>query len=97
MKQAIGRYSRDFVAVIVLLVIGLATLFVILSQQSSALPSWFPILGKDQFHLEVEFQTAQAVTPGQGQTVNLAGVKIGDVTERQPRERCRRRRRRHRP
>ncbi len=30
--------------------------------------------------LEVEFQTAQAVTPGQGQSVNLAGVKIGDVT-----------------
>ncbi len=80
MRQAIGRYSRDFIAIIVLLVIGSATLFAILSQQSSALPSWFPILGQDRFHLEVEFQTAQAVTPGQGQSVNLAGVKIGDVT-----------------
>ncbi len=52
----------------------------ILSQQSSALPSWFPILGQNRFHLEAEFQTAQAVTPGQGQSVNLAGVKIGDIT-----------------
>ena len=79
MRQAIGRYSKDFVAIIVLLVIGLATLFVILSQQASALPSWFPILGEEKFQLEAEFETAQAVTPGQGQSVNMAGVKIGDV------------------
>jgi len=78
-RQAIGRYSKDFVAIIVLGLIGLATLFVILSQQASALPSWFPILGEESFQLEAEFQTAQAVTPGQGQSVNMAGVKIGDV------------------
>jgi phospholipid/cholesterol/gamma-HCH transport system substrate-binding protein len=79
-KQAIGRYSRDFIAILVLAAIGLATLFVILSQQATALPSWFPILGEDRFELEAEFQTAQAVTPGQGQAVNMAGVKIGDVS-----------------
>ena len=79
MRQAIGRYSRDFVAILILGLIGLATLFVILSQQASALPSWFPILGEEKFQLEAEFQTAQAVTPGQGQSVNMAGVKIGDV------------------
>jgi phospholipid/cholesterol/gamma-HCH transport system substrate-binding protein len=79
-KQAIGRYFRDFIAILVLAAIGLATLFVILSQQASALPSWFPILGEDRFALEAEFQTAQAVTPGQGQAVNMAGVKIGDVS-----------------
>ena len=53
----------------------------ILSQQSTALPSWFPVLGEDRFELKAEFQTAQAVTPGQGQTVNISGVKIGDVTK----------------
>ena len=47
----------------------------------SALPAWFPILGEDRFELKTELQTAQAVTPGQGQTVNLSGVKVGDVTE----------------
>jgi phospholipid/cholesterol/gamma-HCH transport system substrate-binding protein len=80
MKKALRRYTRDFIAVLVLGAIGLAALFVILSQQSTALPSWFPFLGQDRFELRTEFQTAQAVTPGQGQTVNLSGVEIGDVT-----------------
>lgn len=81
MRQAIGRYLKDFIALIILALIGLATLFVILSQQASALPPWFPILGEDRYELKVQLETAQAVTPGQGQTVNMAGVKIGDITE----------------
>ena len=81
MRKALRTYTKDFVALIVLAVIGIATLFVILSQQASALPSWFPFLGEDRFELKTELQTAQAVTPGQGQTVNLSGVKVGDVTE----------------
>src|SRR4051812_26052547 len=28
-----------------------------------------------------EFSSAQAVTPGQGQTVNVAGVKVGEIGE----------------
>ncbi len=80
MRHAIKRYSRDFVAIIILALIGLTTLFVILSQQASALPSWFPILGEESYQIKAEFETAQAVTPGQGQSVNMAGVKIGDVS-----------------
>ncbi len=91
MRQAIGRYSKDFVAIIVLLLIGLATLFVILSQQASALPSWFPLLGEERFELEAEFQTAQAVTPGQGQSVNMAGRQDRRRHRRRARGRCRRR------
>ena len=53
----------------------------ILSQQQQPLPSWVPFLGEDRFELKAEFSTAQAVTPGQGQTVNIAGVKVGDVSE----------------
>ncbi len=81
MKKALRTYTRDFIAIILLAVIGTLTLFVILSQQSASLPQWFPILGEDRFELKAEFQTAQAVTPGQGQSVNLAGVKIGDITD----------------
>ena len=80
MRKAIRTYLRDFVALILLAIIGLLTLFVILSQQASALPSWFPILGEERFELKAELETAQAVTPGQGQTVNMAGVKVGDIT-----------------
>ena len=81
MKKALRTYTRDFIALIVLFAIGMAALFVILSQQASALPQWFPLLGENRFELKVELQTAQAVTPGQGQTVNLSGVKVGDITE----------------
>lgn len=81
MKKALKTYTRDFVAILVLAAIGLTAMFVILSQQSAALPSWLPFLGQDRFELKTEFQTAQAVTPGQGQTVNLSGVRIGDVTD----------------
>jgi phospholipid/cholesterol/gamma-HCH transport system substrate-binding protein len=81
MKKALRTYTRDFIALLVLGAIGLAALFVILSQQASALPSWFPFLGEDRFELRTELQTAQAVTPGQGQTVDISGVKVGDVTK----------------
>ena len=63
MKKALRTYTRDFIALIVLFAIGIATLFVILSQQASALPQWFPLLGENRFELKVELQTAQAVTP----------------------------------
>lgn len=80
MKKALRTYTRDFIAILILGVIGVVALFVILSQQASALPSWFPLLGEDRFELKTELQTAQAVTPGQGQTVDISGVKVGDVT-----------------
>lgn len=81
MKKALRRYSRDFVAVLVLAAVGLGMLFAILSQQSTALPSWFPILGENRFELRTELETAQAITPGQGQTVNMSGVEVGDITK----------------
>ncbi len=36
---------------------------------ASTCPSWVPIVGSDFVDYKAEFQTAQAVTPGQGQTV----------------------------
>lgn len=80
MRRAIREHARDVVAIVALTVLGLVTMFVILSNQATALPSWFPILGKDRFELKAEFQTAQAVTPGQGQAVNISGIQVGDVT-----------------
>jgi phospholipid/cholesterol/gamma-HCH transport system substrate-binding protein len=51
----------------------------ILSNQRFNLPGWVPVAGSDHFELEAELATAQAVVPGQGQSVNIAGVKIGDI------------------
>jgi phospholipid/cholesterol/gamma-HCH transport system substrate-binding protein len=81
MRRAIREHLRDFVAIIALVVIGLAVTGVILSQQRQPYPSWIPFLGDDQFELKVEVATAQAVTPGQGQTVNMAGIEVGDIRE----------------
>jgi phospholipid/cholesterol/gamma-HCH transport system substrate-binding protein len=38
------------------------------------------LAGLDRFELEAEFSSAQAVTPGQGQSVDIAGIRVGDVT-----------------
>jgi phospholipid/cholesterol/gamma-HCH transport system substrate-binding protein len=81
MRRAIREHLRDFIAIITLLVLGLAATIAILSQQQAVYPSWIPFLGDDRFELKAEFTSAQAVTPGQGQTVNLAGVEVGDVSK----------------
>lgn len=79
MTRAIREHLKDFVAIIVLVVLGVGTTGYILSQQATALPSWVPILGEERFELKAEFSTAQAVTPGQGQAVNVAGIQVGDI------------------
>ncbi|HSJ18116.1 MAG TPA: MlaD family protein [Solirubrobacterales bacterium] len=81
MRRAIREHLRDFVAILALTLLALAVTVGILSQQQYPYPEWIPFLGKDRFELKAEFSTVQAVTPGQGQTVNIAGVKAGDVTE----------------
>jgi phospholipid/cholesterol/gamma-HCH transport system substrate-binding protein len=79
MSRAIREHLRDFVAIMVLVVLALVTTGVILVQQAANFPAWVPILGSDRFELKAEFTTAQAVTPGQGQTVTIAGIKVGSV------------------
>jgi phospholipid/cholesterol/gamma-HCH transport system substrate-binding protein len=80
-RKAIRDHLRDFIAIGALLFVGLLVTGYILSQQQQPYPSWVPILGDDRFELKAELSTAQAVTPGQGQTVNIAGVKVGDISD----------------
>jgi phospholipid/cholesterol/gamma-HCH transport system substrate-binding protein len=81
MKRAIKDHAKEFVAIAALITFGLATAVFILANQQAPYPSWVPILGDDTFELKTELSTAQAVTPGQGQTVNVAGIKVGDITD----------------
>jgi phospholipid/cholesterol/gamma-HCH transport system substrate-binding protein len=76
---AIRKHLRDVLAIIVLLVISLIVAVFILANQRLALPAGVPVLGKDYVEVEAELTTAQAVTPGQGQTVNIAGVAVGEI------------------
>ena len=50
-----------------------------MSNQRLYLPAWVPGVGTDFYELKAEFQTAQAVVPGQGQTVDIAGVPVGEI------------------
>jgi phospholipid/cholesterol/gamma-HCH transport system substrate-binding protein len=77
---AIRKHLRDFLAIIFLLVVSLIVSVVILQHQRLALPPGVPFLGKDFFTINAELSTAQAVTPGQGQTVNIAGVEVGEIS-----------------
>jgi phospholipid/cholesterol/gamma-HCH transport system substrate-binding protein len=78
-KHAIRKHLRDFVAIIGLFVIAMAVAAVILSHQRLYLPGWVPLVGTNFYTVNAEFSTAQAVVPGQGQTVNIAGVPIGEI------------------
>jgi phospholipid/cholesterol/gamma-HCH transport system substrate-binding protein len=78
-KLAIKKHLRDFLAILVLLVVGVGVAAYITSYQRLYLPAWVPGVGTDFYELDAEFQTAQAVVPGQGQTVDIAGVPVGEI------------------
>jgi phospholipid/cholesterol/gamma-HCH transport system substrate-binding protein len=75
----IRRYRSAFIAVVSMILIAAFVGGYILSHENLKLPGWVPVLGKDYFTLKGNFQTAQAVTPGQGQAVTIAGAKIGEI------------------
>ena len=76
MGTAIRKHFRDFVAIALLLRRRRsAPRYVIVQNQRLRIP----VLEERPFELKAEFETAQAVVPGQGQTLRVAGVKVGDV------------------
>jgi phospholipid/cholesterol/gamma-HCH transport system substrate-binding protein len=79
-KSAIRKYRWDFIAVLGILLVALVVGSVILSHQRFYLPKWVPVVGTDFVAYKAEFATAQSVTPGQGQTVNIAGVPVGELS-----------------
>jgi phospholipid/cholesterol/gamma-HCH transport system substrate-binding protein len=78
-RDQIERYRSAFIAVVTMVVIAAAVGGYILAHENLKLPSWVPVLGHSYYTLEAEFQTAQAVTPGQGQAVTIAGAKVGEI------------------
>jgi phospholipid/cholesterol/gamma-HCH transport system substrate-binding protein len=78
-RQSRG-HRKDTIAIIVLAVAGIVMMLGIFTQQKASLPSWLPLVGEEFDHITAEFTTAQAVTPGQGQSVDIAGIQIGKVT-----------------
>ena len=77
--SAIRKHLRDFIA-IVAPDRRRASSASTCSRTSARVPGWVPVVGQDFFALKGEFSTAQAITPGQGQTVDIAGVEVGEIS-----------------
>jgi phospholipid/cholesterol/gamma-HCH transport system substrate-binding protein len=86
LRDQIERYRTAFLSVIAMIVIALFVGGYILSNERLSLPGWVPVLGKSYVTLKADFRTAQAVTPGQGQSVTIAGAKIGEIASVQSNE-----------
>jgi phospholipid/cholesterol/gamma-HCH transport system substrate-binding protein len=75
MKRAIKNHAGDFAAILVLLVLSVVVAGYILTQERFR----FPFIDASPYTLNAQFSTAQAVTPGQGQSVRVSGVYIGQI------------------
>ena len=72
-RRHVRPYVRHLAALGAMAVISLATAAYITNQQRLRFP-W-----QEEMQLYAEFDHAQAVTAGQGQTVDVAGVKVGEI------------------
>jgi phospholipid/cholesterol/gamma-HCH transport system substrate-binding protein len=71
---AVRKHAKEFIAIVGLICVAVGVSLYLLNEQRMRFP-WeaSPLV------LEAQFSTAQAVTAGQGQTVRVAGVRIGDI------------------
>jgi phospholipid/cholesterol/gamma-HCH transport system substrate-binding protein len=76
-KLAIKKHWIDFLAIAGLALLGIGVGVYILSQQDLR----FPLVEQTPKRIEIELTNAQAVQPGQGQTVRVAGVEVGRIAD----------------
>jgi phospholipid/cholesterol/gamma-HCH transport system substrate-binding protein len=76
-KLAIKKHWVDFLAIAGLALVGVAIAVYILGQQDFR----FPLVEKSPKRIEIALSNAQAVQPGQGQTVRVAGVEVGRIAD----------------
>jgi phospholipid/cholesterol/gamma-HCH transport system substrate-binding protein len=72
---AIRKHWKDFAAIVGLVIVAAIVSTIILGHQRLHLP-WSSF-----YNVNAEMSTAQAVTPGQGQTVDIAGVEVGEISK----------------
>ena len=77
MKLAIRNHWRDFLAVAGLMLLAGVVAVYILHQQGLR----FPLVEQSPKHISIQLENAQAVEPGQGQSVRVAGVEVGRISD----------------
>jgi phospholipid/cholesterol/gamma-HCH transport system substrate-binding protein len=75
MKRAIRAHLGDFIAILALVVGAIVVSAYVLTHERLR----FPLIQSQPIKMNAEFQTAQAFTPGQGQTVRVSGVQVGEI------------------
>lgn len=80
MRLFLARHGWQLLAIAGLAVIAAAVGGYVLVNQRLRLP-W-----EDRYEIRAEFASAQAVTPGQGQTLTVSGVDVGEVADVQLRD-----------
>ncbi|HEX8074620.1 MAG TPA: MlaD family protein [Thermoleophilaceae bacterium] len=69
----IRRHAPHLLALFVMIALSLAVSLYVSVHERLRFP-W-----QHETHIYAEFENAQSVTPGQGQTVNVAGVQVGEI------------------
>jgi len=77
MVRLLRGQLREVIAIVGMVIVGSLVGYLILQEQRLRIP----LLEQRPFELKAEFETAQAVVPGQGQTIRVAGVRVGDVEQ----------------
>jgi phospholipid/cholesterol/gamma-HCH transport system substrate-binding protein len=80
MKLQISRYGRYGIAVLVLMAMSTVVGGYIVIKQHLKLPL------QDRYHVKAEFETSNGLTPGLAQPVNVAGVRVGQITDAELRD-----------
>ena len=75
MKRAIRTHLTDFAAILGLLVLSVVVAGYILHQERLR----FPFVQSSPMKMYAQMSTAQAFTPGQGQSVRISGVQVGEI------------------
>jgi phospholipid/cholesterol/gamma-HCH transport system substrate-binding protein len=73
--RQILRYAPALIAVTVMALLAAGVAFYVLAHQRVRFP-W-----QSRYTVRIELVSAQAITPGQGQTIDVAGVAVGDITD----------------
>ena len=75
MTLAIRKHLRDFAAILVLAAVAIGCGAYILNEQRFRMP----FIDEEPFRLKAELGAGQGVMPGQGQTIRVAGMRVGDL------------------
>ena len=78
MKRAIAVHRADFIAVIVLVVAAIGVTAYIFAHEP-AFTGIAGLFGRSYYVVKADFASASAVTTGQGQTIDIAGVEVGQI------------------